>query len=137
MKKRLPYIIATVILLAVEIYIGMFVRDKFIRPYGGDILVTMLLCTLIRSAIGAKRSVKQSGVICVLVFIFSVVVEITQYFRLDKFLGVDGTLLGIIIGSGFSYIDIVCYAVGCLLFFAAEQIVLSQLKCSTPNKSNL
>lgn len=38
MKKRLPYIIAFVILLVTEIYIGVFVHDKFIRPYVGDVL---------------------------------------------------------------------------------------------------
>ena len=40
MKKRLPYIIAAVILFVAEIIIGLYVKDDFIRPYGGDILIT-------------------------------------------------------------------------------------------------
>ena len=38
-KSRLPYIIAAVVLLIVEILIGLFVHDGFVRPYIGDVLV--------------------------------------------------------------------------------------------------
>ena len=48
MKKRLGYILAFVLLLTVEILIALFVRDDFIRPYGGDILVTVLICAAVR-----------------------------------------------------------------------------------------
>lgn len=43
MKKRLWYLTAFVILLMVEICIALFVHDRFIRPYVGDVLVTVLL----------------------------------------------------------------------------------------------
>lgn len=37
--KRIMYAAAFLILLAAEVLIALFVRDRFIRPYGGDILV--------------------------------------------------------------------------------------------------
>ena len=113
MRRRLPYIVAFFVLLVIEIMIGLYVRDAFIRPYGGDILVTALLCCLAR-AIYPKLSP------AVPVFIFACAVEFTQWLELAKLLGVEGTLIGVIIGSSFSWIDIICYGGGCLAFAAIE-----------------
>lgn len=116
MKRRIPYIVAVFVLLVLEILIGLYVRDDFIRPYGGDILVTVLLCALAR-AIYPRFSP------AVPVFIFACAVELTQWLGLAKLLGVEGTVIGIIIGSSFSWIDIVCYGVGCVAFAAVEWAV--------------
>ena len=121
MKRRLPYIIAFAVILILEILIGFYLRDSFIRPYGGDILVTALLCCLAR-AIYPKLSP------AVPVFVFACAVEFTQWLGLAKLLGVEGTLIGIIIGSSFSWIDIVCYGAGCLAFAAVEWAVLRFLR---------
>ncbi len=127
MKYKLPYIIAFIILLATEIYIGVFVRDKFIRSYFGDILITILLCVFVRCVTNKWRTIKGSALLCGGVFLFSICAEIGQYFRLDKLLGVNGTVIGVILGSNFSYIDIACYAVGCVMFFAAESVTFKIL----------
>ncbi|HIB66328.1 MAG TPA: DUF2809 domain-containing protein, partial [Phycisphaerales bacterium] len=37
------YLVLTLLLLAVEVYIGLYVRDSFIRPFVGDMLVVVLL----------------------------------------------------------------------------------------------
>jgi hypothetical protein len=113
MKKRIPYIISFFVLLIVEILIGAFVRDDFIRPYGGDILVTVLLCSL-------WRSVKPEGVpwLPVWVLLFSVLVEC---FQLIEIPALDGTIWGILLGSTFSVFDLICYAIGCALFAVAEK----------------
>ena len=123
MKKRLPYILAFLALLLVEIYIGLFVRDRFIRPYLGDVLVTALLCCLL-------RAVYPKGVrlLPVYVFAFSVVVEVTQYFDLVKLLGWEhNAFLSVIMGRSFSWKDIVCYAAGCAAFWAVEMAVAALL----------
>lgn len=113
MKKRLPYIISFFVVLAAEVLIGVFVRDDFIRPYVGDILVTVLLCCLC-------RCVKPEGMplLPVWVLLFSVLVECAQLIEIPA---LDGTLLGIILGSTFDVADLVCYAVGCVLFVGAER----------------
>lgn len=116
MKKRLPYLLAFLFLLLAEIYIGLFVRDRFIRPYFGDVLITVLLCCLC-------RTVKPAGVrlLPVYVFVFATFVEITQYFDLVKLLGwEDNALISVLMGRSFAWMDILCYGVGCLVFWAAE-----------------
>lgn len=123
MKKRLPYIFATVILLLTEIFIGAFVRDDIIRPYIGDVLVTALLCVLVRSVY-----IKPIPKLWLWVFAFSIVVEVTQYFHLANLLGIQNRLIRIIMGGSFSFIDIVCYFVGCLAFFAVEKLIKNKCK---------
>jgi len=123
MKKRLPYIIATVILLLTEIFIGAFVRDDIIRPFIGDVLVTALLCVLVRSVY-----IKPIPKLWLWVFAFSMVVEVTQYFHLANLLGIQNRLIRIIMGGSFSFIDIVCYFVGCLAFFAVEKLMKNKCK---------
>lgn len=115
MKKRIPYIISFFVLLTVEIIIGVFVRDEFIRPYVGDILVTVLLCCLCRCA-------KPEGVpwLPVWVLLFSALVECAQLIKIPA---LDGTLLGIILGSTFDVADLVCYAIGCALFAGTETCI--------------
>lgn len=115
MKKRLAYLIGFTLLLIIEILIGAFVHDNFIRPYVGDILVTVLLCCLGRSVFPNRFPWLTPAV-----FLFAVMVECLQLIDL---LGLDGTLLGIILGSTFDWRDIGCYAAGCLLFSAADLLL--------------
>ena len=43
-KQRITYAAIFAVLLLIEIGIGLFVHDDFLRPYVGDVLVTVLLC---------------------------------------------------------------------------------------------
>ena len=91
-------------------------NDRFIRPYFGDVLVTVLLCCLCRVAVPKFQP-------AVPVFLFAVAVEFTQWLGLVKMLGLEGTVFAIILGTSFSWIDILCYGVGCLLFVGAHRLV--------------
>ncbi len=108
MKKRLPYIICFILLLAVEVFIGACVRDTFVRPYVGDILVTVLLCCLGRIVFPDKFPWLPAAV-----FAFSVMVELVQLIHIPA---LDGTLLGIALGSTFDPKDLICYGIGCVSF---------------------
>ncbi len=115
-KERLGYGVACLVLLLVEILIGLFVRDRFIRPYGGDILVTVLLCCLLRFCFP-----RMPG-IAVLVFIFAALVEVGQYFALVEILGLgENRFWRVVLGSTFSWADLVCYGVGCVMFGLVER----------------
>ncbi|MBR6800934.1 MAG: DUF2809 domain-containing protein [Eubacteriaceae bacterium] len=117
--KRKHYIIISTILLLTEIFITLFVNDSFIRPYGGDILVTMLLCAVVR--IVFPDSGKS---LPVWVFIFSVFVEAMQYFDIVSLLGLSHIpFFKILIGSVFSWADIICYGVGCAVFVLSEKMM--------------
>ena len=109
MRKRLPYLIATLVLLATEVCIGLFVHDGFVRPFIGDVLVVILIYTFIRIFIPEKMRLLP-----LYVFIFSVIVELLQYLRIVEVLGLqDNAFLSTVIGTSFDIRDILCYFVGC------------------------
>ena len=115
MRKRLPYLIGFALILGIEIYIGAFVNDNFIRPYVGDILVTILLCCLGRCIFPEKPLW-----VPVAVLFFSAAVEYAQLIDIPE---LDGTVLGIILGSTFDVWDMACYALGCIVFTVAESFI--------------
>ena len=92
-RARWGYLAASIIVFIIELIIALYVHDRIIRPYIGDMLVVPLY-----------------------VFLFAVCVEVLQYFRLAELLGLQGnTAARIILGSVFDWKDIACYGTGCLL----------------------
>lgn len=106
-------------LLAVEVCIALFVHDAFVRPYVGDMLVTLLLCCLCRVALP-----DNARLLPVIVFIFAACVEIGQFFDVVALLGLaDNRFLSTVLGKTFSWLDLVCYAVGCMAAFGLDEII--------------
>lgn len=118
LKKRLVYLSLAAFVLAVEIIIGAYLKDGFVRPFLGDVLVAVLLCLVLRLFLLKWKWLP------VAVFGLSLIVESTQLIRLDQKLGLEGTVAGIILGSTFDYLDILCYLLGCVLFWSIEYFVL-------------
>lgn len=119
-KRRITYAALFVIIFLIELYIALYVHDDFVRPYIGDVFVTALICCFCR--IFFPRGIK---LLPLYVLIFSFLVETAQYFNVVTLLGLqDNALACTIIGTSFSHIDLVCYAVGCGLFWAAEFSIL-------------
>ncbi len=114
LKIRLPYIILTIMLLTVEVLIGAFVHDDFVRPFVGDMLVAVLLCTMGRVVFLKWRWLPLA------VLLLATVVELSQLLELDRLLGIKGTVLGTALGSTFDVADLICYTVGCGMFFVCE-----------------
>lgn len=119
-EKRIAYLIATLVFFVTELLIALFVHDKFIRPYVGDVLVVVLIYTFIRIFIPEKVRLLP-----VYIFLFAATVEVLQYFRIVEILGLSGNrILSVVIGSVFDVKDIVCYGVGCGILGAYEWIRL-------------
>ena len=118
-NKRVIYVTIFCCLLAVEVCIALFVHDAFVRPYVGDMLVTLLLCCMFRVAFPVKMRLLP-----VFVFVFAACVEIGQYFDVVALLGLaDNRFLSVALGRTFSWLDLVCYAVGCMAAFGLDEIV--------------
>lgn len=117
-KKRIVYILLTIFLFAVEVYIAKYVNDDIIRPYGGDTLVVILLYTFVRIFIPEKYPL-----LSVYIFIFAVFVECMQYIHIVDILGIQNYVLRIAIGNGFSVWDIVAYAIGCAMTGIYEYMI--------------
>ena len=115
---RAAYAVSFAVILIIEILIALFVRDSFIRPYGGDILVTILICCFMRMIF-----MEKIPLLPLWVFLFAVTVEVSQYFDIVSILGLgDIKFFVILIGNSFSFVDILCYAVGCVLFYLREKL---------------
>lgn len=114
-QSRLVYLLCFFLLLLCEIFIGVFVHDRFIRPYLGDMLVTVLLCCLMRCIWPTHPKALP-----LYVFLFSGAVELLQLCHIADLLHIENRLLRILIGSTFDWRDILCYLCGCLLFGAVE-----------------
>ena len=118
-KVRFIYAIAFALLLLTEIAIALFVHDGFIRPYMGDVLVTVLICCFIRIFIP-----KSIPFLPLFVFLFATLVETAQYFDIVKLLGLENNVfLSVLIGRSFSFLDILCYGAGCLAFWLTEKAI--------------
>jgi len=110
------YLLLTIMLLVVEILIGIYMHDALIRPYGGDFLVVILLYCLVRS--GVNFPVRPTAASVLLV---AYLVEIGQYFGLAGRLGFKPHSLGqILLGSYFSWSDMIAYTLGILLVMLVE-----------------
>ncbi len=118
MKKRILYIIVTLVLLSIEVLIAMFVHDSFIRPYVGDMLVVIVIYTFIRIWIP-----EGCRLLPLYVFLFAVLVEVLQYFNIVDVLGLSGSrFFSVLIGGTFDWKDIACYGAGCVVLVIYEVV---------------
>ena len=113
-RKRIVYLSLSIILFLIELFIALFVHDRFIRPYFGDVLVVILVYSAVRVIFPEKPKLLP-----IYVFIFAVLVEVSQYLDLAELLG-GGVILSTIIGTSFSWLDILCYFVGTLLIYPID-----------------
>ncbi len=109
-RSRALFLIIAFVLIGIEFIIGIFVHDRFIRPFGGDIIVVVILYALVRSIF-----VKTAKPISVYVFIFATAYEFTQKIPLVDLLGISSRFMRALMGTSFSWIDILCYLAGCSL----------------------
>ena len=110
MSRRF-YCGAFAVLLAAEVCIALFVRDAFVRPYLGDVLVIVLLYCLGRGVLGLRGWWLVPAVTAL-----GFLAEGAQYFHLADRLGLpEGSALRTVLGSVFDWQDLLCYLAGGLL----------------------
>jgi len=110
------YFYLTIFLLITEIIIAIWVHDAFIRPFGGDFLVVILIYCLVKSFMDSPVS---PTILSVLLFAYAV--EISQYFHLVNLLGLGNSKIArIIMGTSFSWTDMLMYSLGMLLVLIIE-----------------
>lgn len=133
MKDRRKYVLIFLILLMTEAAIALWVRDDFIRPYLGDVLVTVLLYFFLRIFIRKPGWWLVTGV-----FVLAAAVEVSQYFNLVELLHLEGSrFFRIVLGSTFDFKDIACYFVGCLLAGIWQYVEFRSLrKCNSSDRSS-
>ena len=128
-KFNWRYFLTFIALLLTEVFIAVFVHDKIIRPYVGDILVIILMYTFIRTFI--KKSIK---LLPIYLFIFACMVEVAQYFNIVSKLSLqDNALISTAIGTSFDFIDILCYFIGTIVLIIWQGKSINIYSCNKLN----
>jgi hypothetical protein len=110
-------------LLVIEIGIALFVHDTFVRPIGGDFLVVILMYTAVRGLTRFKLYPVLIGVL-----LFSYLIETLQYFNYVELLGLEQIKIArVVMGTGFSWIDMLAYTAGALFILIIETKINSTL----------
>lgn len=113
------------LIFVIEVIIALFVKDSIIRPYGGDVLVVILMYYFFKTFVKMNPLPLAIGVL-----FFAYAVEIGQYFNLVEVLNMqDNRIMRIVIGSSFSWGDMFCYTLGaiiCLFLDRKEMKAITQ-----------
>ena len=116
-KFQKNYFLLAILLFLVEVYIALYVRDKIIRPFGGDLLVVILIYCAVKSCLDISVWKAALGTL-----IFSYFVEIAQYFQIVKWLGLgDSQMANVVIGNSFAWEDILAYTLGIAVVVLIEK----------------
>ena len=119
---RRRYGLVFLLLLGVEIVIALFVHDRFVRPYLGDVLVVWVVYAFARTLFPTGFPWLPAGVT-----LFAVLVEVGQAFGLVDRLGLGHIrFFRILLGSVFDWADVLCYLIGggLILLAAGKPITL-------------
>ena len=107
------YALGACLLLAVELVIGLYMHDRFIRPFVGDLLVVWLIFFLCRSLL-----ITSWPRLLLAVWLFCCAVEFGQYWRLVEVLHLEQVPLArIVIGATFDGNDLLAYTLGALSLY--------------------
>lgn len=113
-KKK--YFLLTILIFVIEVLIALFIRDRFVRPYGGDFLVVILIYCFLRTFIN-----QPPFRLALTSLAFSFAVEFAQYFNVVTLLGLKGNRFAeIVIGTSYSNHDLITYTLGVLLCYFCD-----------------
>jgi Protein of unknown function (DUF2809) len=113
---NLKYLLLTVFLFLIELSIAVFITDRIIRPFVGDVLVVGLIYCFLRIFLQFNYWKIALGVL-----IFAFAIEILQYFDYVKLLGLEhNRILSIAMGRTFEWMDFLAYLAGFWLIILIE-----------------
>ena len=114
--NRKCFFIALILFVA-EVLIALYVHDDFIRPFVGDVIVVWFIYYAIKMFVDIKPLY-----IAIFTLLFAFGVETAQYFQLINILGLQNKKWArIVIGTSFSWWDMLCYVVGFIVLFLLDK----------------
>jgi hypothetical protein len=103
----------TILFFVIETLIALFVHDSFVRPYLGDVFVVT---------------------IAIMVLLFAFVIEFLQLLNIVEKLHLEKSKIAkTVIGTSFSWIDILTYCIGIAIVIVVEK---QYNKNNTVNENN-
>ncbi len=111
------YFVFSVIIFILLIFIALFTKG-FIRGFIGDILVMFFMYYSLLVFFRFNKKILLPSL-----FLFSVGIEVLQYFEIVKILGLEGNkIASTVIGTTFDIKDIVAYGIGTVLIYIINKI---------------
>ena len=102
----------------VEVFIALYMHDRIVRPYIGDVLVVILIYCFCRSFLRVRIKL-----LAVAVLLFAFVIEVLQYFEIVRRMGLERSKLArVVIGVGFEWLDLVSYCAGIAIVLVFESL---------------
>ena len=106
-------------LFCLEVFIALYVHDDIIRPHIGDLLVVIMIYCFVKALFNWSVSATALATL-----LFAYLVEFLQYLKIVNVLGLQrSTLAKVVIGTYFSWIDILCYTAGIIIVLLAEKML--------------
>lgn len=119
LKFTRSYFFLAILIFVIEILIALFVDDRIIRPYIGDLLVVILIYCFVKSFFNTP--VFATAIAALL---FSYIIEILQYFNLITLLGLQNSkTAATIMGNSFAWADLIAYTLGIILVLFSEKLL--------------
>ncbi|HHQ4526111.1 TPA: DUF2809 domain-containing protein [Aeromonas veronii] len=106
-NARGKYIVSFTVNLIVVLLIGFYGAGWFWRGFLSDVFIVVLLFSFLKMLTPASTLKVSLSVLA-----FSYFVEISQYFNLVEFLGVNNKAIRIFIGTHLDWLDLIAYTVG-------------------------
>lgn len=105
------------VLFALLVFIALYVRDRYVRPHGGDLLVVVFLHLLLRAMTPLGRWTAAAAV-----FGLACAMELAQAFGLASALGLrPGGAAEVALGAHADWVDLGMYALGALVAVALDR----------------
>lgn len=124
---HMHYLISAGCLFLLEITIASMVHDRYIRPFGGDFLVVIFLYCLVRGITNLAKIISYISVLA-----FAYLIETLQYFQFIRVLGLENIPLArVIIGTQFSWEDMVAYTAGIAFVILIETKLIPSRQWNT------
>ncbi len=117
------YFIAAIFLFLTEVLIALFIRDRFIRPYIGDVLVVILIYCFIKSFVNIPVIATA-----IIVLIFSFGIEFLQYLHIvEKLRLTQSRIARTVIGTSFAWEDLIAYTAGIAIVLVIERYAVKAI----------
>ena len=122
LRPSLPHLGVAALIFLVEAFIAAFVHDRWIRPFGGELLVVVLIHFFVRGTTTVSARAAAWGA-----FAFACLVETGQWLQLAQRLGLEQHWIGrLFLGTTFHWGDVLVYGVGALCAWALDRALTSR-----------
>lgn len=121
-KQRIIWAAAFLLLLGTEVFIALFVRDDFIRPYLGDVLAVITVYCGGRVIFPQRMKWLSAAVMAL-----ALCVELIQLTDLAALFG-EGSFMAVLLGATFDVHDLLCYGAGGIVCIICDIILFRRRK---------